>query len=148
MKGFVFTGCDVVRPEWVDVNGHMNIAHYTDVFDRAMSRLLAKMGIDRASITAGETTMVASRIHMVYRKEMLEGESFEVWSGIASLNQNSMTITQRIKSGFGIRATCDILAVAFCPVTRRAVCIPDGVHGRAKTCQVPGILDFFSNAEP
>ena len=34
-----------VLPEWIDVNGHMNVAYYVLVFDRAIDVLWERLGI-------------------------------------------------------------------------------------------------------
>jgi acyl-CoA thioester hydrolase len=39
---------DVVRPEWIDHNGHMNMGYYLVVFDFATDAFLAWVGLDGA----------------------------------------------------------------------------------------------------
>lgn len=39
---------DVVRPEWIDSNGHMNLAYYVVVFDLATDKLYAALDIGDA----------------------------------------------------------------------------------------------------
>lgn len=37
-----------VIPEWIDYNGHMNVAYYVLAFDHATDRLLEEIGIGNA----------------------------------------------------------------------------------------------------
>ncbi|HET9488645.1 MAG TPA: thioesterase family protein, partial [Methylomirabilota bacterium] len=39
---------DVVRPEWIDHNQHMNMGYYLVVFDLATDAFLAWVGLDAA----------------------------------------------------------------------------------------------------
>ncbi|HUF55664.1 MAG TPA: thioesterase family protein, partial [Thermohalobaculum sp.] len=34
-----------VPPEWIDYNGHMNVAYYTMAFDNALDEVYAALGI-------------------------------------------------------------------------------------------------------
>ncbi len=35
----------IVRPDWIDYNGHMNVAYYVLAFDLAIDALWARIGI-------------------------------------------------------------------------------------------------------
>ena len=35
-----------VKPEWIDLNGHMNLAYYIVLFDQAFDLLLAEWDLD------------------------------------------------------------------------------------------------------
>ena len=49
MSGVDIEGTSVakgkVKPEWIDVNGHMNVAWYVLIFDLAVDDLWAEFGI-------------------------------------------------------------------------------------------------------
>lgn len=143
MKGFTKTLDGVVIPEWLDVNGHMNVAHYMAAFDAAMFELLERMGIDQAAIAAGSPTLVGSRINIAHRKELLEGDHFEVWSGIVGIGNRAMTVVQRMTSNKAIRATCNILAVPFSLETRCAVAVTPEMQKSARAFVIEGITDPF-----
>jgi hypothetical protein len=44
---------DTVRSEWIDFNGHMNVAYYVLAFDRATDRLLKHLGLGEEYATRG-----------------------------------------------------------------------------------------------
>jgi len=138
----------VVFPDWIDINGHMNVAHYMDIFDKSMFNLLARMHINEQSIREGRLTMVASRINMAYRKELLEGDDFQIWAGITGIGGHSMTVSQRLMRGSVAYATCDILAISFSPVERRAVAMEEHVRARAEEFVVDGMKDPFAALKP
>ena len=47
---------DVVRPEWIDENGHLNMGYYVVVFDKATDAFLDHIGLTREFKDAHEVT--------------------------------------------------------------------------------------------
>ncbi len=67
-----------VLPEWIDLNGHMNLAYYTVLFDYATDLLFAEIGIGAAyKRTTNHGTFVVET-HNLYRRELLVGERVRV----------------------------------------------------------------------
>lgn len=65
---------DVVRPEWIDYNGHMNVAYYVLAFDYATDALWDYLGLnDSYRDTSGQSTFAAEE-HVTYKKEVKEGD--------------------------------------------------------------------------
>nr|WP_293863205.1 thioesterase family protein [uncultured Alsobacter sp.] len=59
-----------VKPEWIDYNGHLNMAYYGVLFDTAFDQALAAMGLGEDYVhQRGGTTMTAEW-HVVYRREV------------------------------------------------------------------------------
>jgi acyl-CoA thioester hydrolase len=65
---------DVVRPEWIDSNGHMNLAYYVVVFDLATDRLYATLGIGDAYREATGNSCFTAETHTIYEREVRVGE--------------------------------------------------------------------------
>ena len=65
---------EIVRPEWCDYNGHMNLAFYVLVFDHATDAFWNTLGIglDYRDRTNNSTFGVES--HITYDREVLEGD--------------------------------------------------------------------------
>lgn len=69
---------DVVRPEWIDSNGHMNLAYYVVVFDLATDKLYATLGIGDAYREATGNSCFTSETHTVYEREVRLGDRLRV----------------------------------------------------------------------
>lgn len=67
-----FENVGTVRPEWIDHNGHMNVAYYVLALDRATDLLWAELGLGAAFRARGRTTF-AAECWIGYRRELLEG---------------------------------------------------------------------------
>src|SRR5512132_128675 len=70
---------EVVRPEWVDYNGHMNVAFYVLVFDHATDAALDRLmlGEEEYRRQSGCSVFVGE-MHVTYRREVLEGDELTV----------------------------------------------------------------------
>jgi len=65
---------DIVRPEWIDHNGHMNMAYYLLAFDLASDVLAENLGLTREYKKRTNTATFAGETHIVYKREVLEGD--------------------------------------------------------------------------
>ena len=65
---------DVVRPEWIDSNGHMNLAYYVVVFDLATDKLYAALGIGDAYREASGNSCFTAETHTLYEREVHLGD--------------------------------------------------------------------------
>ena len=61
---------DVVRPEWIDHNQHMNMGYYLVVFDFATDEFLSWVGLDTAHRAAREVTTFCVEAHVTYHREV------------------------------------------------------------------------------
>ena len=71
---------DVVRPEWIDSNGHMNLAFYVVVFDLATDKLYDTLGIGNAYREASGNSSFTAETHTVYEREVHLGDKLLVRS--------------------------------------------------------------------
>jgi acyl-CoA thioester hydrolase len=67
-----------VVPEWIDYNGHMNVAYYVLAFDRATDQLFDYLGLGEAYRRATRHSIFALEAHVTYQHELREGEAFAV----------------------------------------------------------------------
>lgn len=65
---------DVVRPEWIDHNQHMNMGYYLVVFDLATDAFLRWAGLDDAHRAAREVTTFCLEAHVTYHREVRAGD--------------------------------------------------------------------------
>ena len=71
---------DVVRPEWIDSNGHMNLAYYVVVFDLATDALYAALDIGDAYREASGHSCFTAETHTLYEREVHLGDKLRVKS--------------------------------------------------------------------
>ncbi|HVY14882.1 MAG TPA: thioesterase family protein [Rhodopila sp.] len=71
---------DVVRPEWIDSNGHMNLAYYVVVFDYATDALYDALDIGNAYRARTQYSCFTAETHTLYERELHLGEKLRVRS--------------------------------------------------------------------
>jgi len=67
-----------VLPEWIDANGHMNLAYYVVLFDYATDALFEAIGIGREYKAATNHGTFVAETHNLYERELLVGERVRV----------------------------------------------------------------------
>ena len=64
---------DVVRPEWIDHNGHMNMGYYLVVFDLATDEFFRWVGLGQDHRQAHNVTTFCLEAHVTYHREVRSG---------------------------------------------------------------------------
>jgi acyl-CoA thioester hydrolase len=67
-----------IRPEWIDYNGHMNMAYYVVVFDKATDMLFDVLGVGQAYRREADHSMYALESHVTYARETKLGDRVRV----------------------------------------------------------------------
>ena len=62
-----------VLPEWVDWNGHMNLAFYVTAFDQASGAFMRNMGLGRDYVESKSGMTFVLETHVTYDREMKGG---------------------------------------------------------------------------
>ena len=65
---------DLIVPEWIDYNGHMNVAYYVLVFDRATDDFFDFMGLTAEYRAASNASAFTAEMHVNYIREVKEGD--------------------------------------------------------------------------
>jgi acyl-CoA thioester hydrolase len=65
---------DVVRPEWIDQNRHMNVGYYLVVFDFATDAWMAFLGLDGAHRREHRVSTFCLEAHLTFAREVREGD--------------------------------------------------------------------------
>ena len=85
-----------VVPEWIDINGHMNVAYYVLAFDRAVDDLWARIGITEEYIRDQRGSTFAVENHVTWQRELVEGDPYFVTSQIVAYDAKRIHQFQRL----------------------------------------------------
>lgn len=102
-----------VRPEWIDYNGHMNVAYYVLAFDHAVDSFYDWLGLDEdyRRRTGGSTFAVES--HVTYQRELKLGDPMRFTVQLLGADAKRMHHFYRMyhaQEGF-LAATCEWLSL-------------------------------------
>ncbi len=67
-----------VEKDWIDYNGHMNMAYYTVLFDRGSDETLELMGMGADYARDRKFTTYTAEVHLCYIRELHLGDKVTV----------------------------------------------------------------------
>ena len=74
----IATSPNTVKSEWIDYNGHLNVAYYTMLFDWGIDAIKAVAGIDLDHIEREQRSTVALESRIAYLSEASLGDALRV----------------------------------------------------------------------
>ena len=63
-------GQQSVLPDWIDYNGHMNVAYYVLAFDRGVDEFMYQMGITPEYLKTEKSSTFTLEMHINYLQEL------------------------------------------------------------------------------
>ena len=84
-----------VLPEWIDANGHMNMAYYVVLFDQATDLMYETLGVGQAYREATGNSTFTVETHTLYEREVRVGERVRVTSHCWPRMPSACTISSR-----------------------------------------------------
>ena len=118
-----------VEPEWIDVNGHMNVAYYLLAFDKGVDALWARVGITDKYVAERKLSTFAVEVHVTYQRELHEGDPYRVTTQILAIDDKRLHQFQRLyhaEKGF-LAATAEWLNLHVNLASRRVCQWPDDI---------------------
>jgi acyl-CoA thioester hydrolase len=67
-----------VEPQWIDYNGHLNMAYYNVLFDRAVDEVYELLGIGAEYLKNHRHSTITAEVHVRYVRELQEGDPVRV----------------------------------------------------------------------
>lgn len=90
-----------VLPDWIDLNGHLNLAYYHVLFDQAAADELDRLGLLRSEVAATRRSTFVAESHVVYVRELHEGASVVVTTRIVDFDEKRLHIYQELHHAEG-----------------------------------------------
>ena len=59
-----------VEPSWIDFNGHLNMAYYNVLFDRAVDEVYELLGVGEPYVTRRRHSFFTAEVHLRYLREL------------------------------------------------------------------------------
>jgi acyl-CoA thioester hydrolase len=87
----------IIRPGWLDYNGHLNEAYYLLVFSHATDALIDLIGMDDAWRRANGMTVYTLETHIRYLQEVGAGAEVQVDSRVLGLDAKRLRLFHRMK---------------------------------------------------
>jgi acyl-CoA thioester hydrolase len=121
-----------VRPEWIDYNGHMNVAYYVLAFDHATDAFLDYLGLDDAHRRETGGSTFAAEAHVNYLQEVSEGDPLRFATQLLAYDEKRLHFFHQMyhaDEGY-LAATSEWLTLYIDLNVRRVSAMPDFVQDR------------------
>jgi acyl-CoA thioester hydrolase len=118
-----FDACrNLVRPEWIDDNDHMNMGYYLVVFDHATDAWFAWLGLDDAHRAAHQVTTFCLEAHVTYHREVRAGDALRFTTRLLGHDAKRIHYFHEMwHAGAGyLAATNELMSLHVSQATRRA----------------------------
>ncbi|TQV70812.1 thioesterase family protein [Denitrobaculum tricleocarpae] len=121
-----------VLPEWIDVNGHMNVAYYVLAFDHATDLFFDYIGLDDAyrEQTGGSTFAVES--YVTYQREVMLGDPLRITTQLLAYDPKRLHFFHQMyhaREGY-LAATSEWLNLHIDLNIRRVAPMPEPIQRR------------------
>ena len=117
-RGLVIEETAVI-PEWIDYNGHMNVAYYIMAFEIGIDSYKAVVGLTLDYIERTGQSTVALESHVTYQREAHLDERLRIETRILACDGKRVHVYQEIYRDTTLLATQETLAVSFDTGARR-----------------------------
>jgi len=117
-NGVVITK-NTVSPNWIDYNGHMNVAYYVMLFDWGIDKLKETVGIDLGYISREKRSTVALESRIAYLSEASLGEQLQVTSRVIDFDGKRVHYYQEMHKDGQQTALSETLSISFDTARRR-----------------------------
>ena len=138
--GALITFRGVVYPAQCDAMGHMNVQHYTAVFDQAMWHLVAHLGFKSSWVQEHREGWADVRYVIEFRKELHAGQLFHAESELVKVGNSSLVTHHRIveNESRALAAEVEMTSVYFDLEKRSSRTLPVEIRAAARRLLAAG----------
>jgi acyl-CoA thioester hydrolase len=123
---------DLVRPEWIDENQHMNMGYYVVVFDHATDAWLDHVGLTAEHKEAHGVSTFTLESHVLYLRELREGDPLRFTTRLLDYDEKRIHYLHEMHHGTGhfLASTNELMSLHVSRGARRATPMAEAVLER------------------
>ena len=101
-----------IEKDWIDYNGHLNMAYYNVLFDRCSDDAFETMGLGPAYASDRRLTIYTAEVHLCYVRELHLGDKVTVTFQLIDHDDKRLRAYQEIRHADGwLAATSENLSL-------------------------------------
>lgn len=115
-----------VEPHWIDYNGHLNMAYYHVLFDRAVDEVFSLIGLDQDYVETRKASFFAAECHVLYKRELTAQDLVRVTAQLIAFDDKRLHyyLEMRHASEGWLAATSENLSLHVDMTSRRVTSFP------------------------
>ncbi|MCP4618807.1 MAG: thioesterase [Bradyrhizobium sp.] len=121
-----------IEPQWIDYNGHLNMAYYNVMMDRAIDELWLQLGIGPAYKKERHGSTFTAECHVRYLREIHLGDPVHVTIFLLGADEKRLHTFEELRhAGEGwLSATSENISLHIDMATRKVAPFPSDIRAR------------------
>lgn len=123
-----------VRKDWIDYNGHLNMAYYNVIFDHGVDHFYDLLNVGAAYASSGAGSCFTLEVHLHYVQELKLGDEVEVRLQLLDFDHKRLHFYQEMyhcTDGY-LAATSEQIALHVDMTSRRSAPFPTAVTAKLR----------------
>src|SRR5260221_673478 len=118
-----------VEPAWIDHNGHLNMACYNVLFDRAVDEVLELLGCGSDYVKSRRQSCFTAEVHVRYLRELHAGDPVRVTFQLLDCDAKRMHFFEQLfhAADGWVSATSENMSLQVDMAARKTAPFPDDV---------------------
>ena len=118
-----------VEPQWIDYNGHLNMAYYNVLFDRAVDEVYEFIGIGPSYLKRSGHSTFTAEVHVRYLREIHENDPVQVEFQLLDFDAKRIHYFETLKHAeqSWVSATSENMTLHVDMTAKKVAPFPDGV---------------------
>jgi acyl-CoA thioester hydrolase len=121
-----------IEPQWIDYNGHLNMAYYNVMFDRAIDQLWLKLGIGPGYMKERNGSTFTAECHVRYLREIHLGDPVQISILLVAADEKRLHTFQQLRHATEgwLSATSENMTVHIDMAKRKVAPFPADIQAR------------------
>ena len=118
-----------VEPSWIDYNGHMNMAYYHVLFDRAVDEGFGLVGLGQDYLEARNASYFVAEVHTLYMREVTLEDPVRVTLQLIDFDEKRLHYYMEVRQAAEgwVAAASENLSLHVDMGTRKVTPFPDDI---------------------
>jgi acyl-CoA thioester hydrolase len=118
-----------VEPQWIDYNGHLNMAYYNVLFDRAVDEIYELIGLGPNYLEQHKHSTMVVEMHVRYLRELHDGDQVRVTVQLLGYDAKRIQLFEQLLHATEnwVAATCETMTLHVDMATKKVAPFPDSV---------------------
>ncbi len=118
-----------IQPQWIDFNGHLNMAYYIVFFDQAVDELYELLGLGPSYLKRHNHSTMVAEMHVRYLREVHESAPLRVRCQLLAYDSKRIHLFEELmhaEEGW-VSATCETMTLHVDMTTKKVAPWPDKI---------------------
>jgi acyl-CoA thioester hydrolase len=118
-----------IEPQWIDYNGHLNMAYYHVLFDNALGEALALVGLGEDYANERGMSFFTGEVHVIYKRELHLDDPVRVRLQLVGFDEKRLHVYEELchaAEGW-VSASCELISLNIDLATRRVAPFPNDI---------------------